>query len=207
MSRTLYYVHDPMCSWCWAFSPGWARIRERLPPDIAVRRVLGGLAPDSDVPMPMPMREYLQQTWRRIQQVVPGTRFNFDFWRECEPRRSTYPACRAVLAAAAVAPALEEPMIAAIQHAYYLEARNPSDEATLIDLAVGLGLEREPFSRTLQAPETHAALLREVEFARRLGAHGFPALILRSGEQLRALAIDYQRPDLILAQLDEVPAA
>jgi len=41
--------------------------------------VLGGLAPDSDQPMPEQMQRYLQQTWQRFQQVVPGTRFNFDF--------------------------------------------------------------------------------------------------------------------------------
>ncbi|MFT6977114.1 MAG: putative protein-disulfide isomerase, partial [Shewanella psychromarinicola] len=22
-NTTLYYVHDPMCSWCWGYRPTW----------------------------------------------------------------------------------------------------------------------------------------------------------------------------------------
>mgnify|MGYP000853319151 FL=1 len=47
-ARTLYYVHDPMCSWCWAFVPTWEQIQRELPNDIEVVYLLGGLAPDSD---------------------------------------------------------------------------------------------------------------------------------------------------------------
>ena len=81
------------------------------------------------------MREYLQQTWRRIQQRIPGSQFNFDFWTSCEPRRSTWPACRAVIAAREQGAENDERMTRAIQEAYYLRARNPSDEAVLVTLA------------------------------------------------------------------------
>jgi len=135
---TLYYAHDPMCSWCWGFAPTWRRVRERLPVGVRVRRLLGGLAPDTETPMPAEMRRHLQATWKRIQERIPGTEFNFDFWRLCEPRRATWRACRAVIAARFQDPAVEEPMIARIQSAYYLEARNPSDAPVLGRLAADL---------------------------------------------------------------------
>ena len=126
-----------MCSWCWAFRPAWTAIRARLPKDITPKRVLGGLAPDTRQPMPEAMRTYIQDNWRRIERAVPGTKFNFEFWNRCRPKRSTYPACRAVIAAIAQGREFEEPMIEAIQRAYYLDARNPSDDETLIALAGG----------------------------------------------------------------------
>jgi hypothetical protein len=49
---TLVYVHDPMCSWCWGFDPVLRELVSSLPEGVAVRRLLGGLAPDSDEPMP-----------------------------------------------------------------------------------------------------------------------------------------------------------
>ncbi len=198
---TLYYVHDPMCSWCWAFRPTWERLRAGLAPDIEVRRVLGGLAPDSAEPMPAPMRAYLQQTWQRIQQVVPGTEFNFDFWRVCEPRRSTYPACRAVIAAAAQDPGQEEPMIRAIQEAYYLNARNPSDNRTLVELARDLGLDGERFAAELDAPATRAALAEDMRLAGRLGVEGFPSLVVERDGRLQRLPCDYHDPAPTLAAL------
>ena len=131
----LYYVHDPMCSWCWALRPMWQRIRSGLPVPVRVKNLLGGLAPDSDAPMAESMRTHLEATWQRIQEQVPDTGFNFAFWQQCQPRRSTYPACRAVIAARQQGAAREETMIHAIQKAYYLGARNPSDTQTLVALA------------------------------------------------------------------------
>ena len=135
MSKILVYVHDPMCSWCWGFEPTRHAIVAGLPADTRVWRLLGGLAPDSEQPMPEPMRAALQQTWRRIEEMIPGTRFNFDFWTNNTPRRSTYPANRAVIAARLQGEACDSKMTGAIQRAYYLEARNPSDDSTLASRA------------------------------------------------------------------------
>jgi putative protein-disulfide isomerase len=199
----LYYIHDPMCSWCWAFGPTWSEILRVLPPKISSERVLGGLAPDSDVPMLETTREYVQRNWRKIQQVVPNTGFNFDFWTQCQPRRSTYPACRAVIAAIKQDRRREEAMILAIQQAYYLQARNPSDDDTLIALAAEIGLNRERFAQDLRHPETHAALLRQIAFRRRLGASGFPILILEHGAGYQKIAFDYNDPSIVLGVLNK----
>ncbi len=207
MQATLVHVHDPMCSWCWAFRPTWMRIREALPPDVAVRRLLGGLAPDTDRPMPEEMRTGLQATWRRIQQVVPGTEFNFAFWTECAPRRATYPACRAVLAAGRQGEAWNEAMVHAIQRAYYLEARNPSDDATLVALAGELGLDTARFSRDLADPATHQALLEQIAEARALGADSFPTLLLLTPGGSHWIGHDYNDPTPVLHQLERLLAA
>ncbi|MGB5199413.1 MAG: DsbA family protein [Sedimenticolaceae bacterium] len=187
----LIYLHDPMCSWCWGFRPTFEQLCASLPRHVAVRRLLGGLAPDSDQPMPADMQMRLQQTWRRIQQRIPGTRFNFDFWRVCDPRRSTWPACRAVIAAREFDRALETAMITAIQRAYYLEARNPSDSNTLVSLAEHLGIDGMAFAQRLDAPETQATLADEIAQARGMGADSFPSLRLQIGDSLWPVPLDY----------------
>jgi len=95
----LNYIHDPMCSWCWAFRPVWTELQKQLPESLQLRYLLGGLAPDSNIIMPADMQQMIQRHWQTIQKRVPATQFNFDFWTQCRPRRSTYPACRAVIAA------------------------------------------------------------------------------------------------------------
>ncbi len=201
MEKTLIYVHDPMCSWCYAFEPVRRSLFDALAGRVPIRRLLGGLAPDADEPMPESMRDLLQQTWRRIEQVVPGTRFNFDFWRQCQPRRSTYPSNRAVIAARAQGEAWDTAMTARIQRAYYLEARNPSDTATLIELARDIGLDAERFSGDLVAPATQAQLMREIDRARMLGIHGFPALAVVGDAGLRHIGLNYTDSEALLHEV------
>ena len=192
MSATLFYVHDPMCSWCWGFSKVWQNIQDQLPNDINTQLVAGGLAPDSKQAMPESMQLSLQQTWQHIQQVIPGTKFNHQFWSLNAPRRSTYPACRAVLAAKTQNPDLEIPMMKAIQKAYYLDAKNPSDDTILIELATNIGCNTDRFTQALNSEATQQTLMSQIHFARMLGAQGFPSLFVEteSGQRL-PVAFDY----------------
>ncbi|MCW8945422.1 MAG: DsbA family protein [Sedimenticola sp.] len=204
MRCKLYYVHDPMCSWCWAFSPVYEQIVQRLPGNVQLITLLGGLAPDSSEPMPQAMQEFLQTTWKKITERVPGTQFNFDFWSQCQPRRSTYPACRAIIAARAQDVKHESAMIKAIQQAYYLRAMNPSDDETLLTLAIELGLDTEQFASLLNAAATQQQLEREIELGRSIGAEGFPSLILECNGQLHRLRYSYTDPAPVLAQIESL---
>lgn len=202
LAITLYYVHDPMCSWCWALRPQWQHLMKQLPRGIQVVKLLGGLAPDTDEPMPQEMRERLQATWRRIEQSVPGIRFNFDFWRTTTPRRATWAACRAILAARAQGEGYDEAMLEAIQQAYYRQARNPSDDDTLIALARELGLDVETFRRALHAPATQEQLAQEMAQAQALGVDSYPSLVLAVNGSHWPVPIDYTSAGNMLETID-----
>ena len=185
----LYHVHDPMCSWCWGFRRSWEKLREALPAAIKVVNVVGGLAPDSDQAMPADQQKTIAGYWASVSEQT-GAEVNFDFWTNCSPRRSTYPACRAVLAACRQN--AEQAMIDAIQHAYYLRAMNPSDNSTLIELAGELGLDAERFSVDLVSREIEERLDENFVLRRRLGVRQFPSLVLAQGKSLFPIAVDYK---------------
>lgn len=201
MSLQLYYFHDPMCSWCWAFRPILTSVLANLPEKLEVRRILGGLAPDTNEAMPLVMQQKIQHIWHKIQQTVPGTAFNFDFWRDCKPRRSSYPACRAVIAAREQAPDAEDAMIMAIQQAYYLQARNPSDDSTLLALAGEIGLDKQQFAFDLHSPVIHQILLTEINFMQTQQIQGFPSLLIQKDNHFSAISIDYEDAGTIIDQI------
>lgn len=202
MQHTLYYFHDPMCSWCWGFVPVWQQVQENLPTNIKLEYVVGGLAPDSDEPMPEEMQSKLQNVWQRIQETIPGTTFNFDFWKECQPRRSTYPSCRAVLAVKNLTPEKEQAMIRAIQKAYYLLAKNPSDVEVLAQCAIETGLEKESFIAQLESAEIEQQLAENISTYQKLSSAGFPSLVLKTETTHHAIRIDYNDASTILSQLN-----
>jgi len=200
----LYYVHDPMCSWCWGFSPVWKKVKESLSADIEVKYLLGGLAPDSNEPMPQAMQTEIAGYWKRIQQHIPNTQFNFDFWEQCTPRRSTYPACRAVIAAKKQDPEIEQKMINAIQEAYYLNAKNPSDDEILIFIAKKLGLDEEKFTVDLNSKETQQQLKSEMHFTQKIGARGFPSMIIEKKGTYKKVPLNYNDPQAILSFIRDI---
>ena len=199
---TLYLVHDPMCSWCYAFVPNWRRIEAALPGLISVQHVLGGLAPDSDLPMPLNLQDHIQKTWRRIQSIVPGTEFNFDFWTRCLPRRSTYPACRAVIAAKHFGLHYEAQMIEKIQMAYYREARNPSDVETLCELAGEIDIDVQAFQDRMGDEACQAMLESDIQKTHALGVTGFPSLVLATDDGVAVIPHDYIDPLTTLRAID-----
>ena len=200
-SLTLYYVYDPMCSWCWGFNKTWNKVKKSLPKNINIQYVLGGLAPDSNEIMPDKMREYIQYNWQKIEKNIPGTIFNYDFWANCTPVRSTYPACRAVIAAKNQNDQLEISMINAIQEAYYLYAKNPSKDTTLINIAKAIGLNVTQFKKDLNSKTTQQQLDNNINLSKSLGAKGFPSIILEKNSVAKLIKIDYNNSDFILKQI------
>ncbi|TDF39266.1 DsbA family protein [Alteromonadaceae bacterium M269] len=205
---TLFYIHDPMCSWCWGFNKTWQTLRQQLEADnIAITYVMGGLAPDSDQPMPADMQKMLQNTWARIEKTIPGTQFNYDFWSKCQPRRSTYPACRAVIAAKQINIEYEAPMILEIQKAYYLHAQNPSNNDTLTACAQNLGLDPDEFSELLGSTLVQQTLEQNIgiyhQLARATGVSGFPSLVISNGETLQGVGLDYLNANTMYEQIRE----
>ena len=193
MTSTLHYIHDPMCSWCWGYRPVWDALQQELPASLPVEYVAGGLAADNDNPMPMELQSAIQGHWKNIQSKL-GTQFNFDFWKTNTPRRSTYNACRAAIAANHQG--YQVAMIDAIQRAYYLRALNPSDCDVLIGLATelhsqGLSVDEMRFSADLFSNETQTELERQILHARQLTNQGFPSLVLESKGQYHSIRVDY----------------
>ncbi|MCP3915184.1 MAG: DsbA family protein [bacterium] len=146
-------------------------------------------------PMPEPVRAYVQSAWDQVE-ASTGQPFNRDFWTRCTPRRSTYPACRAVLAAARQDAGW--PMYHALQIAYYCEARNPFDTDTHVALAEALDLDTERFADDLASREVRQDLERSFAVRDRLGVRGFPSL---GSSEHGVLSSGYESAETLLPRL------
>jgi len=220
MNAILYYIHDPMCSWCWGYRPVWHDLRLNLTDTVQIEYVAGGLAPDSNSPMPVEQQAMIKAHWHSIEEKL-GTEFNFDFWTKNSPRRSTYNSCRAAIAANNQG--FQEQMIEAIQQAYYLRALNPSDNDVLLGLAKELSKqelskqemytqENKPklafdlirFISDLTSEETEQALIRQIHLARELTNQGFPSLVLECQGVRSQIVLNYKDYQATLTDINKV---
>lgn len=203
MKAILYYIHDPMCSWCWGFSRVLKELSDNLPANVEIHRILGGLAPDTDLPMPDTMKIQIKNNWHRIEDTISGVKFNFEFWEKNIARRSTYPACRAVIAAREQGEENDIKMTKAIQNAYYKEARNPSDDSTLIELAVELNLSVEKFKKDLNSNAIKENFLKEVDLTQEIFVESFPSLVLKVNNEIHSINIDYNNSKIMIDAICE----
>lgn len=207
MNTKLYYIHDPMCSWCWGYRPVWDVLQQKLPTSVIIEYVVGGLAPDSDTPMPIAQQQMIAKHWHTIAGKL-GTQFNYDFWTKNVPRRSTYNACRAAIAAEKQG--RQKSMIDAIQRGYYLRAMNPSDLEVLISLAEelsqqqGTDFDKDKFTIDINSADIEKELVRQITLARQLTHQGFPSLVLEVNGIYQAISIDYHDYQSSLATIVEL---
>lgn len=200
----LFYIHDPMCSWCYAFNSSLTQLHKNLPSSVRIQYLLGGLAADTTESMPIDLQKTIQKIWRQIENTVPNTQFNFDFWKLNTPFRSTFPACRAILAAKKQDSRFENKIIHTIQKAYYQHAKNPSLQTTLEECAIEVGVDSIKFIKDLGSLEIEDELQSEIKLTRSMGTHSYPSLCLLHNKQQFLITIDYLNHQTMIDKINNI---
>lgn len=84
---------------------------------------------------------------------------------------------------------------AAVFRAYWMDGQDIADEARLVEIAAGVGLDAAAFRAALADPATDAAVQADVDLARELGLNAVPAMVfeekyLVSGAQPYAVLVE-----------------
>jgi len=190
-----------MCSWCYGFAPTWKKVLDNLSEDVKVVYIHGGLAPHSNEPMAQDMQNMLKNIWKQIDDEL-GTKFNYDFWTKCKPRRSTYLACQACVSARNQGKEYE--MIQAIQELYYQKASNPSDRGTLELAAQNIGLDIDKFSTDLESEEIVSLFEEDLNRRKKLKMNSFPSLVFKYKNNYFPIQIHYNNHDAIIKQINDL---
>ncbi|ODU40531.1 MAG: protein-disulfide isomerase [Thiobacillus sp. SCN 63-374] len=202
----LWYFADPMCSWCWGFSPVIESVRDEYRERMKIALVLGGLRPGTSTPMTAAEREEILHHWRQVHERT-GQAFRFENALPEGFIYDTEPASRAVVTAGALDPALIFAMFKAIQTAFYAGGRDVTRPGVLAELAAELGMDAQAFLRAFDSDDARAGTRAHFRQARQAGVRGFPALILQQGTQLHPIGNGWQPLDAVRAAIEARLAA
>ncbi|WP_304638824.1 DsbA family protein [Pseudomonas sp.] len=200
MSQRLIYVMDPMCSWCWGFMPVIQSIRERAP-DLPIHFVAGGLRFSQREVLDERTRAALAEHWQAAAESS-GQPFADPLGLPSGFIYNTEPACRAMLVARELAVGRVADLVAAMQHAFYVELRDLCQVSVLLELASACGYDPHVFAEQFDAELTRAAVAVDLSWTRDLGIAGFPTLLAQRDGQLALLANGYQPAASVLPLLD-----
>ena len=192
MNRTLLYFADPMCSWCWGFSPVIEKIRAKTAGRAETVIMVGGLRPFTDHAMTDKDKSYVRNHWEHVAESS-GQPFDFDFFSRDDFTYDTEPACRAVVAVRRIDPDLAPAMLARLHRAFYAENMDVTDAAVLADLAAEIGVPLGDFQIAFEDDATRQETLADFHYAQRSQITGFPTLIgIAEGKTPVALTIGYR---------------
>lgn len=183
---TLYYVGDPMCSWCYGFSPEFSQVVDNLNGSVEVEWVMGGLRAYNDEPITK-LADFLKEHWEDVNHRT-GVKFSYDILTDPDVIYDTEPACRAVWTVRQMAPDKTSDYFKSVQHAFYFKNKSPNKSETFVELAGQVGIDKATFSKLFESDEAKNGIKKDFAFSKQLGAAGFPSVILKKGDEYFLLA-------------------
>lgn len=189
--KSLLYVADPMCSWCWGFAPVVDAIVEHVGDSVPLNILVGGLAPDTQDVMGETTKATIREHWDHVSEAT-GQPFDYAFLDRVDFVYNTEPACRAVVAARRLQPRQNVAFLRHLHAAFYGDNQDITAATTLTQLGADFGFDGQEFARTLNAEDVAEATRRDFALARELGVSGFPSLLGHADGRLRVLTSGYQ---------------
>jgi putative protein-disulfide isomerase len=171
------YFSDPMCSWCYGFSPVVEALRRRYEGVLPIRLIMGGLRPGTTEPMSAEGRRTLAGHWTEIAHLT-GQPFDDGLVGREGFVYDTDPAARAVVLARRTSQDAALDYLAAAHSAFYAEGRDVTSPQVLADIAETQGFDHTAFLTALADEGLKQETWRDYAISQRAGATGFPTLIL-----------------------------
>lgn len=192
-ARKLVYFADPMCSWCYGFSPVIAGLAEHFAGRLAVEVVMGGLRPGTTEPMRDKDRDYIRSAWTRVAEAS-GQPFDHAFFDRQRFVYDTEPACRAVVTMRRRMPEKALRYLARVSRAFYAENQDVTEGLVLASLAGEFEEDADAFQMAMLEPEARNETFRDFLTTQQLGIQGYPAVIAGSDAQGYAVLTSGYQP-------------
>lgn len=191
MTKQLAYFADPMCSWCWGFSPVISRIVAAFSYEVPVRLVLGGLSPGTDRVLNDETKATIREHWDHVHEATDQP-FDYGFFERDGFVYDTQPACQAVVTARRLDVGQALPFLAHLHGAFYRDNRDVTDNDTLFDVARDFGFERDRFQAEYESLDAFGETRGDFLLSRQVGITGFPALLAGEGGRYAPLCTGYR---------------
>jgi putative protein-disulfide isomerase len=207
MRKTLYYVFDPLCGWCYGAS---GMVSAAASADIDLRLLPSGLFSGPGArPMDDAFAAYAWANDQRIEHLTGQPFSELYRTRVLADRQQKFDSGLATLALTAVAltaPDRELDVLGALQQARYVDGRDVTRREVLVDLLAEKGLVeasarlREPDAALIMANDARVAEAQAL--LRALDARGVPTFVLEHDGRRQALQTStaYSDPQAFLDQ-------
>lgn len=202
-SVNLVYVGDPMCPWCWGFSPVMKEVVENYSREFSVRYVAGGLrVGEKAMKMEGETVEYVRDHWE-CAHFESGQPFDLEFPDRMSFDYNTEPACRAVVTVRKLAPEKVFAFESLIQERFYQGKIDPTDYPTLEAMARECSIPAGQFRELYHSEDVTNTLAGDFHYAASRPHRILPLLFIDDGQTEHYLARGFTRKEHVLKGIEQ----
>ncbi|ARS34418.1 DsbA family protein [Pontibacter actiniarum] len=187
---SLLYVTNPMCAWCYGFTPVVRRLRALWQGRLHVQVLFGELQAHVKEPLQHEQKEQVALSWHRVQErtYLP---FDYRFFIQRSFVFNTEPACRAMLCVRLLRPVLTLEVLRAMHSAFFVDNQDLKDPDVLVRLVRLFGIPENLFLTLFESEEIAQQLEDEFAFVDSIGASTYPSTYLNTSEGPQRLSAGY----------------
>ena len=197
--QEIMYCFDPLCGWCYGFSPVIRKLEEQFEDKISFNAYAGGMVTGERVAPIGDTFTYIKDALQTVEQRT-GVKFGEGFkalLKEGSYRYNSEPPSQALVVFKSVTQASSIELAHLLQKAIFYEGISLNEPKNLADIVAEAGLDAEAFEQLYQQPKYRDKTYEEFAFVQKLGVSGFPTLLYRKDRQLYALSRGYQAYEIL----------
>lgn len=197
----LFYFTDPMCSWCYGFSPVLNKLIEDYP-EIELQLISGGFSPFSKQMITPEYKAFLEFHWRNVH-LRSGQPFDHAMKFATETfHYDTEPSSRALAVIQTVMPERDFEFLSLMQTAFYVKGKDITNGAVLAGLAERIGVDKSVFGEQFNSEAMKQKTIRGFQCSRQLGVQGFPTLLTMENGSVNVITRGFQSFENLKVSID-----
>lgn len=205
MKATILYIMDPLCGWCYGFSPVVKRVQEEHP-DFNYHVITGGMITGDRVQPVAAMSGYILNAYKRVEDlsgVKVGEPY-LDMLREGTEMNNSEPPCRAIHAFQEMRSNMGLKFAHEVQKKLFVQGKSLNDESTYAELAQEFDIDTDEFLKKMKSEENGYATVQDWQWCKAAGITGFPCLVMQLEDKYYMLAQGFTKYEDVKAVLDKV---
>lgn len=179
---TLVYVFDPLCGWCYGFSPSMKKLETQWKDRLDFQVVSGGMVLGERIGPLGEVAPYIKSAYKDVENAT-GVKFGEAFVKGTLEKGTAIFSSQLISQALAVvnqdAPNRAVEAAHALQSLVYFEGKEPEVVASYDGFALQFGYTVEDFRTKLKSDAIVKATQEGFYLSRRLGVRGFPTVFLK----------------------------
>lgn len=185
------YIGDPMCAYSYGMASEIKKLR-----DFAVKNnyffemIMGGLAPEGGKPWSAKLIEDTKTQWQEVQKET-NKPFAYNLFESDKFDFCSEPACRAVVTFRELNPVLELEFFEEIQHAFFVENRDPKKNKFYKAICRKLNVDFDEFLEMFSSDEGLEETNNEFLLTREWGVESYPSILFERNGRLEYVSLGF----------------